>query len=296
MLTTRWVDKTENNFEEIISRILNFQENKESSFGDKNFKFEKIFSENKFVIIGDKNIIFNKINFSYDTIIEGEQPEEDRITLKKGFIIVYSTGSNTNYIISKNSDAKSFLRKINECTEKNTIVENMINYEEDFFIWLINKVYSNSNILELSDKKEIEIKSIKGFRGKTSDLLTQIKADGETVINVISTLAFLLESKNINQITIEIGYRPHENIELKINKKGTIDIDVKYYLGELIDETDEELKFVKLVLLVYLDLLPKIYQYYKGEKSNTEWSTEKYKTFIEEIKNDILLRIEAKIK
>ena len=295
MQTTRWLDESKKKIDEIINTILNFKVEDNVSIGDINFSFKKDFENNETMVLNKKDIIFNKIKFWYDHVIDGEQPLEDRTTKKEGFIIIYDTGNNINYIINKNSDAKFFLRKINNYTERGIIIENMIKFADDFFIWLISKVYQDDNILEEVYQKEIEIKSIKGFRGQTTDLLTQIKADGETVINVISTLSFLLESKNINQITVDIGYDNHKNIGLKINKKGTIDTDLNSYLGNLTEENNKELIFTKLILLIYLEILPKIYQSYKEDLENKIWGKEEYKKFIELIKKEILERIQTKI-
>lgn len=294
MQTTRWLDKSDKKIDDIITSILSFDVDGNETLGDVNFSFEKIFIENQKITLNEKEIQFNKINFSYDSIVEGGQPIEDRTIPKKGFLIIYNTGNNINYIIDKNSGAKSFLRKINNYTERGIIEENMIKFNDDFFIWLISKVYQEDNILDGSNHKEIEIKSIKGFRGRTTDLLTQVKADGETVINIISTLAFLLESKNINQITIDIGYdNIHQNIGLKINKKGNVYTDADSYIGELINERDIELRFSKIILMLYLEILPKIYQSYNDDLKDEIWGKDKNKDFIELIKKDVLDRIQS---
>lgn len=294
MQTTRWLDKSENQLDDIINSIMSYKVEENILIGDINFLFEKVFETNQTIVLNEKNILFNKIKFKYDSVIDGEQqPIEDRTTQKDGFIIIYDTGQNINYITSKSiSEAKTFLRKLNNYSEKNIILENMTSYDNNFFLWLIKKIYTNNNIIPINLEREIEIKSVKGFRGKTSDSLTKIKADGETVLNVISTLAFLLESKNINQMTIEFEYGLHENIELKINTNGTIYTDINSYTGILLDE-EYEIRTTYLILLIYLELLPKIYQEYKSEFNNNRALEQKaYQEFIELIKKDVIDRIE----
>ena len=54
------------------------------------------------------------------------------------------------------------------------------------------------------DCQTLTINAIKGFQGDSDDLLTKVSANGESVMNIISTLSFLLESRCLNQIKIDL--------------------------------------------------------------------------------------------
>ena len=295
MQTTRWLDKENKSLDSVIEKIMSFKEDREKETGDKNFSFEKKFQENQEVILNSKKIIFNQINFKYDVIASGDSPLEERTIEKTGFVIVYNSGTYNNIIIDKYSGAESLVRKfLGYKSQKNKIELNMLSLSNNFFIWLINKVYNGDNELE----NEIIVKSIKGFKGDTEDSQTKVTADGETVMNIISALSFLLESKKLHQIKVEVEYREHKNIELTLSIKknsSVISVDKRKYRGKLLNEKNDVL--IELILIVYLELLPKIFQAYEREINDKEWNTkEGYINFIEEVGKDLSERIKNRIK
>ena len=87
---------------------------------------------------------------------------------------------------------------------------------------------------ESESLKDLSLESIKGFRGDTEDSLTKVSASGETVMNIISTLSFLLESKRLYQIKINLGYGCHDNIELQLINNGAVVTEIKEYQGEFV--------------------------------------------------------------
>ena len=300
MQTTRWSDEERKNLDEAISKICSYKEDEDSETGDKNFKFKKIFVENQRIFLNSREVIFNYIEFSYDSIVSGELPIVDRTTVKEGFIIIYLANNRIYYIINKYSGAESLLRKFSGYKgKKNKIVSSMLDFSSDFFIWLIEKIYNKDNVLENSKNDEIIIKSIKGFKGNTDDFLNKVAADGETIMNIISTLSFLLESKNLNQIRIDLEYATHNNIELTLNSKkiSTLSVEVKNYRGSLNSEiSGDYLLKTKLILITYVELLPEIFQIYQEEKKQEFWTKEKYNTFINRVGDDLMSRIKEKMK
>ena len=84
--------------------------------------------------------------------------------------------------------------------------------------------------------ENLVINIIRGFKGDTEDSLTTISAEGESVMNIISTLSFLIESKNLNQINIDLAYRNHTNIGVTLNNKSTVFVSEERYIGELLQE------------------------------------------------------------
>ncbi|ALJ22869.1 hypothetical protein AO203_02195 [Lactobacillus gallinarum] len=47
--------------------------------------------------------------------------------------------------------------------------------------------------------KRLEIDSIIGFKGNTEDSLNKVSATGDGIMNILSTLSFLLESSSLNK-------------------------------------------------------------------------------------------------
>lgn len=297
MQLTRWFDTKNTNFDEIIGKFTSFQKeynNSSDGISLVNFSFNKVFEENQEIKLNGRRITFNKINFSYDVISSGQEPLEDRIRRIQCFVIIYNDGVKVNYIINRNSDAQRVLREINEYVGRGEIVENNLEVSSDFFNWLIYKVFKNENIFEINDTATIVLESIKGFKGDTDDALTKVSADGDTVMNLISTLSFLLESSNLTLIKLITKYDIHEKIELTLNKKSTIGFEYKKYIGDFRDD-GEELAVSKLLLLLYLELLPLIIQTYKEEKSNHNWNGKVYVEFLKEIGIELSERINEKI-
>lgn len=300
MQTTRWVDNKTKIFEEAINLLTDEKQLDESSdigIIYTNWDIQKVFSTNEEIKLNGRDIKFNYIFFSYDSISPGEQPIEDRTTRRKGFIIPYFNGISVNYIISRNSDAMQILRKLLGYSGKKEIEKNIYDINSDIFVWLIKKVYDYENVLEDEEEeglKQIKIDAIKGFKGDSDDLLTKVSADGETVMNIISTLSFLLESKNLNQIKLDVEYSTHRNIELTLNNKGTIATSNKNYIGDF-DTGQEEKDAAKLYLLIYLELLPLIVQIYQMEKENDDWNKEKYIDFLKKVADNLSERVANKI-
>ena len=186
------------------------------------------------------------------------------------------------------------MREINKCEGKGEIIENNLDISSDFFIWLIYKVFKNENIFEINDNSTITLESINGFKGDTDDALTKVSADGDTVMNLISTLSFMLESSKLTLIKLITKYGIHEKIELTLSKKSIIGFEYRKYVGDFREEGEEK-AISKLLLLLYLELLPLMIQTYKQEKSDNNWNREIYITFLKEIARDLSRRVEEKI-
>lgn len=234
------------------------------------------------------------IRFSYDKItLYG--PDANVIP-QNGTIIVYSHNGTVNYIIDKNSDAKQVLRKLLSYKGRNEIDDNGFAFNSDFFLWLINRVYYTNNTIEIAEENgfELELQSIKGFSGDTEDSQTKVSASGESVMNIISTLSFFLESRKLKQIKVDLKYKTHERIEL-ILKNGTLEVDLKSYLGSFEQDSVEE-KTAKLYLMSYIEIVPILIQEYKTDIENDLWNKDCYVRFMNNVSNTLKEKIEAKTK
>ena len=283
MVTTRWSDSENSILDNVIERLLQIPEDDEigESIAYADWKINKKFDGNPKITLNNREISYNLIKYSYNQISSGNQPIEDRTIPKNGFIVVYSNGVGIGYIISRNSDGMKLLRKMLKYSGRNEISKNSFDIKSDFFVWLISKVYTGENIIETESEMlgNISLDTIKGFKGDTEDLLNKVSATGESVINIISTLSFLLESKNLNQIKLDLEYRNHENIELVLTNNGTVTTALERYQGEY-EEFDEEELLAKLYLLIYIEILPLLVQAYKTDIDNDNWNSQKNIEFL----------------
>lgn len=169
-------------------------------------------------------------------------------------------------IIDKNSGAKSLLRKLFSFNGRREVVQVNHNITSNMIVWLISMVYYSDASFTFNDKR-LEIDSIIGFKGNTEDSLNKVSATGDGIMNILSTLSFLLESSSLKQVKIRLEYDVHQNLELKIDTNNTIEISIDKYLGSYSNDedfpnyspTDGHLIFLQY-LLVYCELLPIIRQ------------------------------------
>lgn len=299
MVTTRWTDYENSVLDNVLEILLQVPE--DDGVGDSisyaDWEINKKFHNNSKIRLNNREIEYNLIKYSYNQISPGEQPIEDRTIPKNGFIIAYSNGIGIGYIISRNSDGLKLLRKMLKYSGRNEISKNIFEIESDFFIWLISKVYTGENVIETENDTlgDISLDTIKGFKGDTEDLLNKVSATGESVINIISTLSFLLESKNLNQIKLDLEYRNHENIQLVLTNNGTITTALEKYQGEY-EELDEDELLAKLYLLIYIEILPMLVQAYRADIDNDNWNSEKNIEFLKMVAADLSQKVETRIE
>ena len=269
-------------------------DNRSSGISRENWKIAKVFDENKSIVLLGNTLTYNVIRFSYDQItLYG--PDANVIP-QNGIIIVYFHNGTVNYIIDKNSDAKQVLRKLLSYTGRNEIDDNGFRFDSDFFLWLINRVYYTNNAIEIAEENgfELELQSIKGFSGDTEDSQTKVSASGESVMNIISTLSFFLESRKLKQIKLDLKYKTHERIEL-ILKNGTLEVDLKSYLGSY-DEDQADERIAKLYLMAYIEIVPILIQEYRTDIENDLWNKECYVKFMNNVADTLKEKIEGKTK
>ena len=181
---------------------------------------------------------------------------------------------------------------------KKEIERNEYMISSDLFLWMIKKVYEEDNNIEQEDGASLSIDAVSGFRGDSEDLKTTVTANGESLMNLISTLSFVLESKRINQIKISLQYCEHENIEAVMNIKPSIDIKDNKYLGIYLNDEDKDINLLraKLYLLMYLDIIPRILQAYYTEKENDLWNSQVKNDFFKELGEKLTNKITERIE
>lgn len=295
--TTRWLDNKTETLNEAIDQICScVNEDIESDTATRytNWRINKVFENNIYFEFNDRSIEFNFIRFNVEIISPGDQPLVDRTKAIEGFIIAYDN-QGVNYIINRNSGSMTLLRKMLNYNAKNEITRNMIKIESDAFFWLISRVYNGENIIEEINNIPVIIETVRGFRGETDDSLSKVSANGETVMNIISTLSFFLESKNINQIKVDINFNNHNTIDLTLNTNSTVKTNILNYIGPFNIDNNSDLLISKLYLLIYLELIPTLNNAYLIAIENEEWNQNIKIDFLKNVAEELNNRVEEKI-
>lgn len=296
--TTRWIDNSCGEIDTVIEKLIDEvpSDDKVTNISWDNWRLHKVFDQLQKILLNGKEVRYNCIRYTYDQTTVGDVSIEDRVVQRSGFIIVYTSGNNVNYIIDQNSSALKILRRLLSYTGRSEIGKNTFELPGDFFIWLIYRVYnSNYNVEIAPEDKVLTLDTIRGFRGDTEDMQTKVSASGETVMNIISTLSFLLESNNLNQIQLDLSYTDHSNISLVL-QKSTIKIAVDDYSGIFEREGSDEQKNAKLYLLVYLEIMPLLFQEYNTDVGNDIWNQTVYVEFLRDLGQTLTNKITSKIK
>lgn len=299
MQITRWTDETKTTIQEVEKKLLNphKDEHSDTSMGYMNWKIKKEFEQNKKEVFNGKDIEYNLFTFSVDQIPPGVDEYDDSVTKKTGFVIVYVLLDKVRYVINRNSGAMTLLRKMLFYTGKNEIVKYKLPFTADKFVWLISKVYNGDNVLEGGSDilENLKINTIRGFKGDTEDSLTTISAEGESVMNIISTLSFLIESKNLNQINIDFAYGKHDNIGVTLNNKNTMSFSEERYLGYLLQNHTCNERIAKILLILYTEILTIIVQNYQSDIDANLWNQDICIEFLQKVANDLSKKVEDRI-
>lgn len=291
--TTRWKDTTVKSLKEALTKLTTHVKDDDQTHKIvwKNWSQYKVFEQNQKIKLNGDEVEYNMIRFNFDQFTMGT------VVKKEGFIIVYQDVTGISYIINQNTIALKLLRKImGYTTGKGQIEKNVIELSNDFFTWLIYRVYeSNSNIEASPESKSLSLDTIKGFKGATDDMQTKVSANGETVMNIISTLSFLLESRNLSQVKIDLIYTEHKNISLQLNQ-GTITTFFDDYIGEFEHEDNSENTIAKLYLTTYLELVPYLTQEYFSDKENELWNATVHKSFLKSVAAKLTEKVNEKLQ
>lgn len=294
-----WNDTTGRTFEEIIDNCLNYNEWHEveiDEFDNTELQFEiiKRFEDNNEIVeIGGTNITFNVLEYEIEKVRPREQENMIRATRVQninGFVIVYSDGNVTKFIINKSysSNTLTLLRKINNYGAQLEITENKFDIESDLFFWVVNKVIDFPGIT-LGQAQNILLELVTGFKGETDDKLAEIVGSGDRIINLISTLTVLLEADNLSRMEIHLNH--NGNIyRIKLGINGYIDIDEQRYVGEHMYLIDH-LMLPQVILSIFLIVIPDLLTTYDDEISNDEWNNTVKREFLTSIGDTIQRRV-----
>ncbi|MGB4589488.1 MAG: hypothetical protein WBI17_09700 [Clostridiaceae bacterium] len=300
LTTTRWIDTKCNNIEEAVDLIMLDNEtlNKEGAIVYKNLIKEKAFAHTMVSDFNNQSILYNLIQFKIDSVTPGDGVEEFRTTTINGLILVYKVEGSVTYLINRNYDALKLLRILCNYDGRGEILEDKTNMSSDMFMWFVKSVYNKETSFTFTQEdqteKDLLIESILGVRSETRDE-NRLSAQGNTVMNLISTLSFILESDKINQLIIRIEYSTHKVVEIKLTNGGVISCDIDSYSGDYESLNLNDLT-CKLLLLVYLEIVPNLKQVYYNDIDSADWGKDKKEEFFLNVKSELVSRLEERSK
>lgn len=79
-----------------------------------------------------------------------------------------------------------------------------------------------------------------GFKGETDDRLAEIAGSGDRILNLISTLTFLVENENLSRIEMLLCHQK-ETYGLKLGINSYLEINAEKYQGRYMKIPDEEM-------------------------------------------------------
>lgn len=311
MSFSRWTDNTEGDFKRIVSNIINHTEWFEPDVDPYNkeklpYTIKMVFPEIQEILLNDSKIYYNSFIFEYSKIRSGEENNPlyaSRVQTISSLVVVYSDGNETQFIINKSGNqAKTILRKLNNHNQNNTLKNSPYNVSRDFFDWLIY-ILLEGNTGVLNEEPSLELKKIVGFKGSTDDegqKLAEIRGSGDRIMKAISTLAFLLESDEVEYVKPLLAYNNDKLdqdhvVEILLRLNGTIDFNFEKYTGSFLLDAEYQLK-TKLILIGSLEIIPMMISKYGESIEDDVWSSDIKIDMLEGIGRQILSKVEEKVK
>lgn len=303
IVSTQWKDTKVTSLEAVEEAMrADHLDTLDASVKYTNWEITKLFDESKRITLNGRSIAYNGYEFSYSQPATGRKDEP---TEKNGFVIAYLDDNQIRYIINRYTGAKTILRKLLLYKGQSEIQKDYPELSVDMFMWIIYKVYSQKNIIESGEKKrkeqkfgQLKIDNVRGFKGNTEDLLTKVKASGESVMNMLSTMSFLLESQNINQINLDVAYPQYTNLDLSLslNSVNSVSINTDRCCGPLMPNCESLEDIFKIFLILYVEVIPLLNEKYKQENKQGLWGEEKFIEFLESVAEKLSNKVEKRIQ
>lgn len=273
--------------EEILENILDFPnwiDVKIDPVTEQPLKYEvqKGYEEDQKITIHDTEFSYNYIKYAYDVLITSQETNPisvERLRTVSGTIILYSDGNRTQYLVdrARGGTALRILRVISNAEKNKIIAAQPFDFSEDFFIWLIAKFMNDDKVID--EEESIVISRIIGFKGEGSQKQAVLSGSGNEVMNLLSSLSFLIEMDVMTEIEVRIEHES-ETFEFRFfSKNSQIDVLLDNYSGQYMMEINE-IKNPKILLSSFIDIIPSIINGYSEDIQNKEWTKDSKRKFI----------------
>ena len=184
------------------------------------------------------------------------------------------------------------LRKINNYSGQLEIIDEKFSIDSDLFFWVVNKVIDFPGV-QLGDAQNVKIELVTGFKGETDDRLAEIAGSGDRILNLISTLTFLVENENLSRIEMLLCHQK-ETYGLKLGINSYLEINAEKYQGRYMKIPDEEM-IPHIVLNAFLVVIPDLLAIYDQEIEKGQWDNKIKREFLGNIGETIQKRLQEKL-
>ncbi|EGO8900108.1 hypothetical protein D5668_13350, partial [Enterococcus faecalis] len=208
---------------------------------------------------------------------------EKRVSTYAINVIVFNY-ENKNYYICNKSYANSTLVNLRKLVgyKKDLMIkgQRVSGIKTDLFIWMIHHLIDNPNEF-LEEYSKTKLLTLTGFKGQRKDRLAEISGSGEQILNMLTTLLFLFENKEISKVQVQIT-RYQENFSLTLGENSFIDIDINEYRGTEYFEMPETIEAIA-VLKCFIDVIPSLIIMFSNELDSKKWTPRKENKFFKDI-------------
>lgn len=309
---SKWIDKqnkTIADVEEKINDSLSYRSNHiERDEFDGNpllFKADFAFDQEKTITLKGIKYKYNFVNFSYETINVPKKDSDDRsqrVKINNLKVVVVEIDNGIVYLVNK-PDTQSTLtsmRKLHNLSTNNKIaVSNISGIKSDLFIWLVHNLIDEPE-KNIGSNSDILVSSLTAFRGEKptedeSEKLNKINGSGETIMKMVTTLLFLLESKSVSSVELQV--KPQKsNLDIKLTRGGGVELDLNSFAHPPVSQKGEREQYSEKLIFIFFYLIPEIINSFSDEQLHRKWTPSKMKKFYRAIGVDIKRRINEIVK
>ena len=126
-----------------------------------------------------------------------------------------------------------------------------------------------------------------------NDRLAEIAGSGDRILNLISTLTFLVENENLSRIEMLLCHQK-ETYGLKLGINSYLEINAEKYQGRYMKIPDEEM-IPHIVLNAFLVVIPDLLAIYDQEIEKGQWDNKIKREFLGNIGETIQKRLQEKL-
>ncbi|WP_349514871.1 hypothetical protein [Leuconostoc suionicum] len=197
-------------------------------------------------------------------------------------LIVFDINGKVGFVLEKASGALKLLRLLFSYGPSDKLVIEQENYPsntdvEKIFFLTIDKIYRKKGKISLTNNGKpinFDLNRLDSIKGRTSGSLNSVSTRGNDVINMLSTMSFLLETSMLSDITVALSFNRNTSITISIHTNNSqtqstqisADVFERKYSGYLRSKkngfSNSDLDFQKLraslLLMIHLEILPLI--------------------------------------
>lgn len=145
----------------------------------------------------------------------------------------------------------------------------------------------------LDDDENLILNQISGFKGQGLEKQATLSGNGNEIMNLFSSMAFLLESDELTEIEINLTKSGETYVIRFYSKNSQIDSNIGQYTGIEIFNIDEKDRNARLLLNIFIDIISSVEIAFNNDIEDDEWNNEAREGLKETIAQSIMGRLEG---